>query len=254
MKLNRNFGVEIEFSDKFEKVYKILDKIIPKKERKFKEKHFFSDGNTWDLKTDATTEIELATPILTFKSPKYKLFKKIINTLKENKIKSTKIRDSIHVHIQCDDIHDKQILIGWLYIENGIKKLFPKLRMRNKRRKGNNEDYCTRYIKQVSYDKQICDYFKDANNIMDDHHNILSFQNYIYNGTIEFRSHEGCLEFKEIELWIKFCMYFLNFCKKIDPLEFLTNDVLSNSLYLSEELLLPNYLKDWVNNRELMNV
>jgi len=204
---SRRFGCEFEFSSPFDDIEKVLKTIIPKNKLKAEKTWYLSSKNKqWHLKTDATTESELATPISTLKDlPK---IKKILDALKEAKISITQA-DSTHMHIETKDVPKHNIITAWIQIEKAILKCLPKHRR--------NNTYCQKLIQPHQND--IARFLMKAENVAQEHHSILSLYYYDERKTIEFRGCEGSYDIKTVENWLKFYMNFLNYAKKIDPVQ-----------------------------------
>ena len=210
----RKFGFELEFSSKFEYVKNIVQSIIPKiygkKSLKIENGTCVLDDNfnKWEFKFDGSTECELTTPISTIKD--FPKIEKVVNELKTKKIDITK-KDSVHVHMQANDVHYHNIIAAWIQIEQAIIKCFPKHRR-------NNETYCHKLIHGKNY-KKISDFFMKAESESSDHHAILSLNYYYDRKTVEFRIMEGNIDINTIKPWVKFCMLFLNYARDIDPVK-----------------------------------
>jgi spore coat polysaccharide biosynthesis protein SpsF (cytidylyltransferase family) len=109
---SRRFGCEFEFSSPFEDVEKVLKSVLSEKQLKVEKNWYLSSKNKeWHLKTDATTESELATPICTFKD--FPKIKKVLDKLKKAKISITN-SDSIHVHMEAKDVPKHNIIVAWI--------------------------------------------------------------------------------------------------------------------------------------------
>ena len=212
----RKFGFELEFSTPIEQTKKIVKKIMAKTYKInmiLYETFNYSNTNTykkWELKYDGSTECELTTPISTIHN--FKRITKILNELKKNELKVTN-KDSVHVHMQANDVPKHNIIAAWILMEKVILKCFPEHRRDN--------GYCQKLINKKY--RKISDFFIDAENEANAHHAILSLNYYTQRKTVEFRVMEGNLNANDILPWVKFCMLFLNYAKTIDPVEIICN-------------------------------
>jgi hypothetical protein len=213
----RKFGFELEFSTPIKKTKKIIKKIITKtyKRNMLDIEESYGSGareyKKWELKLDGSTECELTTPISTIHN--FKTITKILNELSQNKLEITN-RDSVHVHMQANDVPKHNIIAAWILLEKVIMSCFPHHRRDN--------TYCQKLINKRY--KKISDFFIDAEQESDDHHAILSLNYYSQRKTVEFRIMEGNLDPNDILPWVKFCMLFLNYAKNIDPIEIICNN------------------------------
>lgn len=212
---NRKFGCEFEFSTNFDEVAKnvkpIITKLYGKNSIKIKKEHYLSVRNKkWHLKTEATTECELTTPISTIKDlPK---ILKVITHLKQNNTKITS-SDSIHIHMSAPDVEIKNIIVSWLFIECCILKCFNKNRQ--------NNEFCPKLNQSKNKKTKISSVYKKALELSQDHHAIISLQYYKTRETVEFRLSQATFKASFIEGWIKFCMHYLNWAKNININEYM---------------------------------
>lgn len=210
----RKFGFELEFSSKFDdvkgKARAIISKIYGKNKFKTEDDAFMAHTSftKWIFKLDASTGCELTTPISRFND--FKKIEKVLGKLKELRLKITH-SDSVHVHMQANDVPKHNIIAAWLQIEKGIMKCFPIHRR-------NNVTYCHKLIHGKKY-KKIADFFIDAEDESGAHHSILNLYYYDERKTIEFRLMEGNTNINLVRPWVKFCMLFLNYAKNIDPVK-----------------------------------
>ena len=215
----RKFGFELEFSTQFDDVEPIVKRLLGRvyNKKKITISKVFGDDNNhfrkWELKYDGSTESELTTPISTLKN--FSKISKIIQGLKEKNLKITQ-KDSVHVHMQANDVPKHNIIAAWIQIESAILQCFPKHRR--------NNSYCEKIIKNKRYDK-ISDFFIKAEDESFNHHSIVSLQYYPERKTVEFRVMEGNLNQEDIKAWIRFCMIFLHYAKTIDPVEIICDKV-----------------------------
>ena len=247
---NRKFGVEVEMTTPWENVLNLIqDKYSDPfniKWSSFKEQYYDSQGKTFDLKFDSSTGCEIATPILSLASPKYKQFRSLVKFLKRNKVEITK-SDSIHIHMACPDIIERdKILTGWMLLQYQIHKLFPKHRR--------TSHYCEKLLRSNKNPKNLK--LSDITDIFDNivtHHMELSFIYWDSRQTIEFRMHEGSLDFDEIDSYIKFLIKFVEFCHFIRPLEDIakvSKNMLTGPADLNRELnITEKKVAEWVFNR-----
>lgn len=209
----RNFGIEIEMSSKIHNINDLIKYIIPKQQYEYSAtSNDKSNGKFWHLKKDYSTETELATPILKLSDkPKMNLLKKILKTLQLSDIKITK-HDGIHVHIDCKDMDWNKLLISWIYLEESIKHLFPKYRTRNTYR---DVSYSEPYLNKKNK-KIIAEYFEKLKQKSNNHHSAINFQWFEERGTVEFRWHEGSIDYDDLVNWVKFIHYFIEYSMKVD--------------------------------------
>jgi len=210
----RKFGFELEFSSKFEIVLKYVKTIIPQVYGKDK-LHIENQGThvvddkfkKWEFKYDGSTECELTTLISTLND--FTKLEHVLEKLNQKSIDITK-HDSVHVHMQANDVPKHNIIAAWIQIEKGIMKCFPKHRRHN--------SYCQKLIHGKKY-KKISDFFIKAEDESKEHHAILSLNYYQERKTVEFRIMEGNININLIRPWVKFCMLFLNYAKHVDPIK-----------------------------------
>lgn len=234
--MDREFGCEIEMSTPFDEVKSILENIINNKHKheKLMSRKAYYDSTCnygkWHLKTDTTTETELCTPISTFSDMKDIM--KVVRKTKSSGVKITK-NDSLHVHVQANDVDPRNVLAAWLLHERTIKDCFPSHRRKN--------DYSSQLIKCRRRDKNIANFLMEAIIESEDHYCIISFHHYECRKTIEFRISEGTLDPEHIRNWVKFCLVFVETAKKIDPIITICKEINSSSI---EELI------DWLNSED----
>jgi hypothetical protein len=223
--IDREFGCEIEISTPFEDSKEILKPIIEKEygERTLQaiQNYYDSTNNykKWHLKIDTTTEAELCTPISKFNQLKH--IKKVVEKARKEGIEITK-RDSLHVHVQANDVDPRNVLAAWLLFESTIKDCFPSHRHKN--------DYSSQLIKCRRKGKNIANFLMRAIIESEDHHCIISFHHYEDRKTIEFRISEGTLSGDHIRNWVKFCLCFVNAAKKIDPVITICKEINSTNI------------------------
>jgi len=225
--LDRPFGCEIEISTDFDDAKPILKKILDqiyKKPMLYAKRDVFDScikTNKWHLKIDNSTMSEICTPISTFKD--ISKICKVAKKMKQNKIKITH-DDSFHIHVHSPDVNPRNVLICWLQYESVIKDCFPE-----RRRTG---DYSMELIPYTGKRKKnISEFLIKAIDESENHHSIISFSHYEQRKTIEFRISEGTLNPEHIRNWVKFCIYFIQHSKKIDPLLIVCDNVNDKTLY-----------------------
>jgi hypothetical protein len=239
----RPFGFELEFSTPIDKLADIMRKIVPPGQLKIKP-NMCNKYRHWQIVHDYTTESELVSPILKYSDMPD--IQRIIGKLKKSSLKITK-KDSFHLHVYAGDVPEDNIIIAWLSIEHIIKKCFPRHRRKS--------EWAESLMEHYSKNKKIADFFADAVLKSKDHSVILSLQHYRGRNrhTVEFRLFEGTIDFENIENWIKFCMIFLNYAKKIKVVD----KIISNSEKLKDlddlikEMKLSKYPKvmKWLEKR-----
>lgn len=233
---NRHFGCEIEMSTPFEDCKKIITPIIKKiygpRSIKSEEAHCDTIGNYkyWHLKEEPSSESELCTPISTWKN--IGNIQNVIKQIQKTKIKITR-NDSVHVHVQANDVDPRNILSAWLFYESTIKKCFPKHRRIN--------ENCPGLIKEKGKHKNIAYFLINAILESESHKSIISFHNYEERKTVEFRISEGSLDQNHIRNWILFCLTFINTSKKIDPILTICQEVNSTDI---DDLIIALDIKD----------
>jgi len=248
----RFFGVEVEMSTDFEIVQRDM-----KKSKVFPPNTKYStgfgkvetDGKRFFLMIDGSTETEFVTPKLFLESIQYPHFQKMVQFFNDQEYAITN-DDGLHIHVDCADVHPDQVLTAWLYIESKIKTAFP-----YNRRKFNTYSYSFPFCREYTQ-KPLMHSFQRVklSHKEKDHHAACSFFSYNSRKDVEFRFMEGSLNMKDIEYWIKFCLYFVEFAKHIEVL-----DILQESAFAPkdsfEDLLEQMDIKDkrlvkWLNFRE----
>jgi hypothetical protein len=215
-KENRKFGLELEFSSKIEAVRKIVEPVLQVPNFYVEDSHSKSNGRIWHLKTDSSTESELATPIMTLDSPHYDKFIHLIKTIKSSKLRITR-NDSVHVHIHIPDIRLENLVIAWIFHERQFMNIFPPHRR--------NGTYTAPYAykpRRKNY-FNLAHYFQQTENTRTDHHQNLSFFWYEDRKTVEFRMMEGTLDERDIQMWLSVIMQFLEYAKTIDTVKYLVD-------------------------------
>jgi hypothetical protein len=157
---------------------------------------------------DGSTECELATPISGINNIDEILI--VIDYLKQHKVKITN-SDSFHVHVQAKDIDAKKIVIAWMQIESLVVGWFKKHRYHN--------SFCPEIIPQHKKSKNrptISQLYSEAIHNAMEHHATMSLFHYRNRKTVEFRLSQATFDLVFLEGWIRFCMYFLHYAKKIN--------------------------------------
>jgi len=244
--MDRHFGCEIEISTPFQEAGEAFESIINliygPKSLLIKNSYFDSINNykKWHLKTEITTEAELCTPISTFKT-----IKKIQDVSKMASSAKIEIstNDSLHVHVQANDVDPRNVLAAWLLYERTIKDCFPAYRRKN--------DYSSQLIKCKTQKKNIANFLMGAITDSQEHHCIISFNHYEERKTIEFRISEGTLDPDHIRNWVKFCLIFVDAAKKIDPVITLCKEVNDSNIndLISELKINDKKLQEWLKDR-----
>ena len=245
------FGCEFEFSSpRWEEARDIVvaackkeygDKSLFAQKTWFKSKKNFK----WHLKTDATTEGELCTPI----SRVHELPKigRVIDILKASGLKTT-INDSLHVHVSDEDVDTRNIVAAWLIIERTIVKCFP----RHRRQKyGGCRSYCAQLIEKRNKKSNIAHLFDRAMEISSEHHSVLSLFHHEKRSTVEFRIAEGTFDKDFVRNWVMFCFSFIEYARSIDVFKTLCG--LPDALDVHEMIELMNIkdkpLRRWLTDR-----
>lgn len=244
---DRKFGCELELSTPFHEVKKIFVPIIKNvyKERCVKcsesADSTYSNYNYWHLKTEPTSESEICTPISTHKDlPK---IKKVIKNLSKQNVLITK-EDSLHVHVEASDVPLANILALWIEHESAIKKCFPKRRWKG--------TYSPEIVEFKGTNKNVASFLEKAIEDSKKHYCCLSFNHYDNRKTVEFRISEGTVNPNHIRNWTKFCLIFINYAKKLDPIKCLCNYVNTSCI---DELIVEFRIRDqelinWLKMRE----
>jgi len=239
MKRCRSFGCEFEFSTPWEDALPVVQKVIPKRNLKVERDYVQTEKNKtwWHLKVDGSTDIELTTPISTVSDlPNIcRVIKKLSKSLKVT------VNDGFHVHVSVKGVDVRLLMIYWARCENAIFSLVNKQR--------NVNDSC----------RKISNAFKDGmDNLMkvaDDHHSALSCCYYHDRKTVEFRVAEGTRDWEFIDAWVHFCLAFVEYCKKADPIEVLTDKTFKISVSkMFDDIKLPKkYVNELIGRSKRIN-
>ena len=247
--LDRPVGIELEFSSKFKYVQSLITPYFNKNEIHIEDSVMQSTNkNIWYLKGENHFQTELTTPVITLQSPENRLLKKILNILEKNNVRITK-SDGIHFHIDVPDCSKENLFIAWLSIEPIIKDMFPYHRIKHSKLICDaSEPYTPSKIPNMF---KPADIYLHELPIIDSHSKSLSFQNYDSNKTIEFRLLEGSINYNDMRNWLRFCLYFIEYAKKIDPITTLCSPINNESIYSLHKLLdikSPSLI-DWIYDR-----
>lgn len=207
MKQSRPFGCEFEFSTKWDDAVPLISAVIPKKRLRIEKAVVRTRNNRawWHLKTDGTTEIELVTPISKLEDVT-DIRKTIMRLSSSLKVSG---EDGFHVHVSAKDVDIRLLGIYWTRCERSIFSLV------NKKRLDNN--MCDRVAE--SYKEGI----HSLMTALEDHHSSLSCFYYKDRKTVEIRVAEGTRDWNFVEAWINFCVAFVEYVAKADPISVLTD-------------------------------
>jgi hypothetical protein len=218
----------MEVSSNWEDTASAIREIIPRRDLFLSESYHKSNNNTkWHVKTDSTTGAEITTPV-----SKMQDLGNIcrVARLASDKLKITR-RDGFHVHVFCGDTDPRKVLLYWSKVENLVLSIFPKHRRKNQ--------YCPPIV-----GKTLADTVLNAEN----HWAIVSTDRFKKIKTIEFRIAEGTLDPNFIKHWVRFCVYFVDWAVRCDPLDLLCEGDLKIDRLL-KLLRLPSTTKRWVKAR-----
>ena len=220
---SRKFGVELEFSSSFDRVKKVISSAFKDNPSIFITDETFHDSNgkKWDLKTDASTECELASPKLSLNSPEFKRLKKIVALLNKNHIKVTE-KDGFHIHVHVPDVPLERILAPWMSLENSIKMLYPSSRLCSN---GYSQPLVESRDENSAAAPRVSDRLAEVVDKSGEHHSMLSMTHWNDRSTFEFRAHEGTKDMLEIEMSIRFVLRLVEFFKKDDMMDALMRPI-----------------------------
>lgn len=198
--MSRSFGCEFEFSSPWDEVEAAVKKAIPPRRLTTEQSHHSSVNNKrWDLKTDCTTSAELATPVSTLKNlPE---ICKIAQKLRDSGIKVSRA-DAFHVHVATGKANVKALVALWARCEDALFCIVPKYRR--------GSTYCERIAGKISLSECI--------SLAESHHASFSISSHDETG-VEFRIWEGTLDPKAIGAWVRFCLKFVAYVAKEDPVD-----------------------------------
>ncbi len=260
MKRERCFGVEVEISREFFKTVKLLKSKNLLKRGQYKidsNVGIKNDGKKFLICQDLSTETEISSPKISFKSKNWLHFKKIIRELKKANVKITR-NDSVHIHIQVGNLESDKILFLWMLYERKILKMFPKYRYT--KFKDGWPCYAFPYMssKRVNYFSNLYNVFKEIKkeNLHNEHHRALSLEPITEKGTVEFRLMEGNININDIENWIKFCLNFVEQAEKLHIFKWLEKQFWeTKSLHNKDQNFIKNLnikdkkVKNWIIKR-----
>jgi len=215
----RKFGCEFEFSTSFKDMESIVQNAVYSaygyNKVQIVDAYPESTSKTkWILKKDQSTGSELTTPISKYSD--FPHIKDVINHIASKDVKITK-SDSVHIHVQADDVPRNNIIAAWLQIEPAIRKCYPNHRQKNK--------YCEKVMKWNRRNcKDLSPFFKKAKSTSEYHNSAMSLFHYDEWKTVEFRMGEGSVNPSAIKMFVGFYMMFLNYAAEIDPVDVLYDD------------------------------
>lgn len=242
------FGCEFEYSTPWDDMVPIarepINKHYGKRSMIAKNDYVKSSSNfkRWILKTDASTECELCTPI----STKQDLPKicRVIRDIDKLCPKITK-NDSFHVHVSAAGIDPKKIVSLWLVIEQPIIECFPK----HRKQRYCSGGYAARLIESTNTSKNVASILDRGMAIAEEHHSALSLYHYESRKTVEFRIGEGTTDPWFVENWVTFCLQFIKSVNNIDPFDILRRKVgKAGRLYCEDIFKILN-----IKNKKLQN-
>lgn len=213
MRINdRHFGVEFEVSASYttvEKMFKKFSKFAVDRGDKVKmlREYYKSDGQTWDLKKDASTEAELCTPTIRLNDlRRISIMTKLLDELRRNCYVT--INDGLHVHVNIRDIEPAErlnLIWNWVKFEKLFMELFPS----NRR----NSRFAIQYIPKIKsfFNKndelhfdRVCGKLALLSNY---HYSVVNITSI---PSVEFRLMEGTLSDVDILNWIELCIRFVD--------------------------------------------
>jgi len=246
---DRHFGYEFEASTPLKEMKKIIKPIIETVYGKNCLKCSTGNPSTeknykyWHLKDEPSSEAELCTPISTIKD--LKKISQVAKEMSKNGVKITK-DDSLHIHVQANDVDPRTVLAAWIQYESVIKDCFPARRW-----KKSCNPYNVEFIKYKGNNKKVADFLKDAIQESECRSHLLCFDHFKERKTIEFRISEGTLDPDHVQYWAKFCICFVSRCKKLDPIEMLCSDVNYECVYSLADVfnMKEKKLREWLFER-----
>jgi len=240
---NRPFGIEMEFNCSFEDL-KInaadaIKRIYGPRKYYAKDSKFSSINNkTWHIKSEDYQTSEVTTPVSILSN--LRDIKKVFGIIS---CSGLEVADDcgFHIHFSVGDIDPYLIGAAWLLCEKSIFKCFPPSRLKN--------IHLDKVVRYPSYEKkQIANFLEDT--IDNAHTETLSLLNYTEMNTIEIRIAESTLDIKFIDIWVNFCLYWLEYIKKINSVKLACK--LCNSMGIDDimnEMKLPTYIEDGMMDR-----
>lgn len=236
--MKRPFGLEIELSTPQFLVGHML-KEIPDFKFRNRTKEYNSNGKYWDLKPEASSECEIATPLITLGGENHNKFKQVMEAISDSYVTC---EDGIHVHVHVPDIEMERLFIAWLYIEYVVLRLFPVYRK--------NNEYIQLCIIKYRKGKRLSHYIGPHSYVdAEFHHSTMSLERWPERQSVEFRLHEGTTCYEDIIHWVKFILYFIEFARTVNIIELLGKLPLKDPMKLSETLKLPYELTRWTDKR-----
>lgn len=234
MKLNRNYGIEIEFygfNGNRLGIAEVLaeEKInclywdgyyakwrFPNSSDAATEKEF---TDSWKVKGDGSLGPggnELVSPILSGESGLEQLYK-ICEVFKKNNF-SVKNDCGLHIHVNAKDLTALQIInVAKRYQQN--EEVIDGW-MKNNRRENENE-FCYSLKNHNFFFEKFLNSEQDKKpeilcSFINNRYYKVNIRSFVRHGTIEFRQHHGTIDFEEISNWAKFCVEFTEASKEVD--------------------------------------
>jgi hypothetical protein len=215
MRINdRFFGVELEVSAPYavaEKSFRKFTKIITDRGDKFKihKTYYKSDGETWDLKKDASTGAEICTPAIDLNnSRRVAIMLMLLDDLRKSCYVTA--NDGLHVHVNIADVSSRDrldLIWSWIKFEKLFIKLFPRARRKTKYARllvpHITTSACLNQHDEVDFSK-VCG---RLDMIAAVHYSVVSLTPI---PSLEFRLMEGTLSDVDIMNWIELCLRFVD--------------------------------------------
>lgn len=221
---NRSFGVELEFDSNGLGTNGVGDLLYNNgvnrewygNRSKYTD-YYGEEYTEYDEVSEDGSEIELRSPILQG-AKGFKELKEVVNILNKAGCYTTNL-DGLHVHHDAPDFkHDKDLTVkllkSWKYNEQQIAMFIEE----NRRNASLNQDgyYNNSPCPTFEYNQITNLEQRSTRNFPDDLYTPFNVRNNLNisalrsHGSIEFRFHEGTLDWNQIEAWIRFGQSFLN--------------------------------------------
>ena len=158
-----------------------------------------TDRNYWKIVMDGSAEWELVSPPLSGEEG----FRQLEIACKALQAAGVKVDKScgLHVHHGVNDLsvdNFKNLYKLYYKFEETIDEFMPESR------RANNNTYCKSMKGSYEMEKILqAKTLMELENIYWDRYYKLNIQSYVKHGTIEFRQHNGTIEFDKISNWIK---------------------------------------------------
>lgn len=192
---------------------------------------FVHDGSVTRYARGNKVGIECVTPVLQGTGEGFKSLKKVVEALNENETYTE--RDcGLHVHIGASDLTDlqyKRIFKNYARLQPVIDSFLPADRRNNGYCKHLTSEFNTLNLENDNYSKKR---FACNTRLFDaSRYWVVNPCSYARHKTIEFRQYGGCVNFKEIQMWVLFVAKLVEYSKSyqipssynsIDDLKFLT--------------------------------